>query len=464
MDKLTFRQKIGYSSAAVGDAVSYMFVTTFILFFLTTVAGLQPAIAGTLTAIGSIWDAVVNPIFGYLSDHARTKMGRRRPFMLGFCVPLFIVIVMLYTSVEFSYALKVVYYGFMVLAFWTAFTGFFVPYYALGAEYTQNYEERTLLRSYASFFNMIGTLFSMAMPPLMVEWFADAGMSTSRAWQVTAVFLAALTVASIIITVVISKDKDICEQKQSEPSDSDEAEERVGIADMFREYIQVLSLGPMKWLLATSLFYLIAYELIMSDFVYFMTYNLGFGGTGVSAGMVARCILCMAFIPVASKLCSMLDKRTGQLIVIAFGGAGLVAMRFVFLDNTVWLIVFIFFAAITTQTYWQIMPAIFYDVCEYDEYETGNRREGAILSVQGLVEAAASGLGAQILGLILQFAGFDGTAAVQTQTAQQWILNCTTWVPVIFLLLAGFALYKFPITRKVYNDIVDKLEERKNGN
>ena len=61
MSMLRTRDKIGYSSAAVGDAVSYMFVTTFILFFLTTVAGLQPAVAGALTAIGSVADAIANP-------------------------------------------------------------------------------------------------------------------------------------------------------------------------------------------------------------------------------------------------------------------------------------------------------------------------------------------------------------------------------------------------------------------
>ena len=107
------------------------------------------------------------------------------------------------------------------------------------------------------------------------------------------------------------------------------------------------------------------------------------------------------------------------------------------------------------------MPAIFYDVCEYDEYVTGNRREGAILSVQGLVEAVASGIGTQIVGLILQFSGFDGSAAEQSQTALGCIFDCTTWIPAIVLLFAGIALYKYPITKEKYNEIVRKLEDRK---
>ncbi len=466
MEKLTFKEKCGYSSAAVGDAVAYMFVTTFIMFFLTTVAGLQPAIAGSLTVIGSIWDALCNPIIGYISDHTRSKWGRRRPFMLWFCIPLFAFMILLYTSVEVSYTLKVIYYGFMVLGFWTSFTGFFVPFYALGAEYTRDYNERTTLRSYASFFNMIGTLFSMAMPTMMVEFFDSMGMTVQRAWQVTAVFLGVITVLSIIITVFASKDKDTCGDFakagcEDEEADVEDSKPEVGISEMFREYLQVLSLRPMRLLLIVSMFYLIAYAIIMSDFIYLLTYNLGFSGKGVSTTMLARSFLIVIFIPVIAKICTITDKRQTQILIIILGGVGLIVMRFLPIDNMLVLGVFLFIAAMTTQTYWQIMPAIFYDVCEYDEYHTGNRREGAIVSVQGLVEALSAGIGAQILGIILQLAGFNGAVDVQDALALEWIYNCTTWVPAIFLAVAGIALFKFPITKSYYSEMIQKLDERK---
>ena len=462
MNKLRIRDKIGYSSAAIGDALSYLFISTFILFFLTTVAGLQPAVAGALTAVGAVADAIANPIMGYLSDHARTKWGRRRPFMLGFCAPLLIAIILLYTNVEFSYGLKVLYYGIMLIIFWVGFTGFFVPFYALGAEYTNDYDERTSLRTFASIFNMIGTVFAMAMPTLMVEFFGDKGLSTERAWQLTAAFLACFSVISIIVTVFSSKSFDHPNANSTIPDMKDSR--HVGVKDMFREYFEVLRLKPMKWLLITSMFYLVSYALIMSDFVYFLTYNLGYTGSGVSILMLIRCGFCLIFIPIVARLCLKCGKRTGLIMVVVFGMIGLTVMRVIPISNTFWLMIFLAISAITTQTYWQIMPAIFYDVCEYDEYETGNRREGSILSVQGLIEAVAAGIGAQVLGIILQFAGFNGSVAVQTELAMSWIYNCTTWVPAIFLLVAGFALYKFSLTREEYNRIVRELEKRKSEN
>ncbi|MDO4518402.1 MAG: MFS transporter [Bacillota bacterium] len=207
-----------------------------------------------------------------------------------------------------------------------------------------------------------------------------------------------------------------------------------------------------------SLCYLIAYGMIMADQVYLYTYELGFDGNGISLAMVTRSLIIIAFIPVINRIVKQTDKRKALLAGIAFGIIGLCAMRFADISRVEMLALFIFFAAVTTQIYWQIMPAIFYDLCEYDEFETGNRREGAIVSVQGLVEAFAVGIGSQILGIILQLAGFDGSAQVQSQQALEWVFNCITWIPAIFLFIAGVAVYKYPITKEVYEDIMRKLK------
>ncbi|MDY4959868.1 MAG: MFS transporter, partial [Lentihominibacter sp.] len=127
------------------------------------------------------------------------------------------------------------------------------------------------------------------------------------------------------------------------------------------------------------------------------------------------------------------------------------------------LYLFIVLIGTATVTYWQVMPAMIYDVCEYDQLETGMQRQGTIVSIQGLVEAISSGIGAQILGLILQFAGFNSDAAAQSAHTMEWIENCTTFIPAIFLFLSCVALWKYPITKKVYEDICRKLEDSKSS-
>ena len=138
----------------------------------------------------------------------------------------------------------------------------------------------------------------------------------------------------------------------------------------------------------------------------------------------------------------------------------MIAELFIGVHGLITLGIFILFTCIATGIYWQIMPAIVYELCVYDEYTTGKKREGSIVSVQGLVESIAQGIGAQILGIILQLTGFDGNAPIQNDLTNSWIINCTTWVPVIFILIAAFALYKYPISRKTFNEMSEKINKK----
>ena len=106
-------------------------------------------------------------------------MGQKKTvlFMFAFAFPLMTAVSLLFTTFDIPYCFKILYYGFGVIIFWTSYAGFFVPYFALGAEYTQDYNERTVLRSYASFFNLIGSVVSMSLPTMMIELMQSRNIS-----------------------------------------------------------------------------------------------------------------------------------------------------------------------------------------------------------------------------------------------------------------------------------------------
>lgn len=131
---------------------------------------------------------------------------------------------------------------------------------------------------------MIGTLFSMAMPTMLVDFFEKQGMTTDRSWTIMAAMLGIITSVSIIITVIASKDKDHTKVFKSENA---KPKEKLSIIEMFREYLQVLALKPMKWLLIVALFFLIAYAILLSDLVYLLTYNAGLSGMGYPCGCLS---------------------------------------------------------------------------------------------------------------------------------------------------------------------------------
>lgn len=448
--------KLGYASAAVGDAACYMFINTFLLFFLTTVAGIEPAAAGTITIIGAFWNALVNPIIGYISDNSATKWGKRRPFIIVMTVPLVASIFLLFTAVDVLPLIRPIYYGAMTMIFWTAYTGFFVPYLALGAEYTTDYNERTELRSYASIFNMIGTLIGMMIPSILAEYLQNAGMSSSASWSLTGAFVGVFSAISLLITAQAAKSRDLnCSSDGRRPLP------HISLTQIFGEYLQVIKLKPIQYLLFASLFALIANTMMSSNLMYFFTYNMGLPATGISLMFLYRSIMLILMIVIVKKICAGGDKRTTLMAVFAIGTCTLIIGKLMDVNTIPELCIFVVIISIAPNIYWQLMPAIIYDVCEYDELETGKQRQGAIVSLLSLVEAFAAGLGSQLLGIILQFAGFDGSAAVQSETALVWVENSMTIVPAIFIVMALAALKKYPITKQRFQEIQAELARRK---
>jgi len=122
-----------------------------------------------------------------------------------------------------------------------------------------------------------------------------------------------------------------------------------------------------------------------------------------------------------------------------------------------------FFFTVGNTCYWQLMPAMIYDVCEVDELASGKKRSGEVVSLQALSESVSAAAGVQILGIILQFAGFSDSAAVQSELALTWINNSYSWIPGLLTLTVAVILWRYPINRKNYQRVIEGVEKRRRG-
>ena len=477
MQKTTFKEKLGYGIASLGDSVGYSFAGTFLLFFLTTIAGIAPGVAGTIIAVGAVWNAIFNPLIGYYADKVCTRFGRRRPLIFIFTIPLMLTMFLLFTDIQMPMGIKPIYYGFLLMLYWTSYTGFVVPYLALGVDYTSDYDDRTILRLFGSFFNMIGAMFAMVMPTMIVEFLEGFGLTGGQAWSMTGLMLGILTLVTNMATVVASKKKDVCSEEElkqkaelrakrtaafSARGGSKKSPIRKGaLSGIIREYITVAKLKPMRPLIVASLTALIGGTIITADMVYYLTFNLGMSAVGISGFMLAKTLLGIVYIPIMAKMIAATDRRDTLMLSYIVGSIGLCLSKMIDLPVMADLAVYLLFASICTSIYWQIMPGVFYDVCEYDRIENGRNRSATIVSFQGLVEALAAGIGGQLLGLILGAAGFAGDSSAQGDTALLWIENSTTIVPVIFFVITIAALYKYPLDKKTYNKLLESEKNEK---
>lgn len=205
--KLPFKTKLSYGIGGICDNALYTLTGTYLLLYLTTVAGVNPAIAGTISAIGSIWEAICGPIIGFKSDATLSRYGRRKPFLMIAAFPVAIITSMLFTTIDASPTVKVIYYGLMIVLFWTVFATFFVPYLTWGSDLTEDYNERTVLRSYAYVGNQVGMCIGMVLPTIIVDYCMNLGKTTQQSWQMVGIFTGvAGGTALLICALTIHKD------------------------------------------------------------------------------------------------------------------------------------------------------------------------------------------------------------------------------------------------------------------
>lgn len=455
--KLKFTTKLSYGIGGICDNALYTFSGTYLLLFLTTVAGVSPAMAGTISAIGSIWEALCAPVVGALSDSIETRFGRRKPFLIMAAFPVAIATSLLFTTIDASAAVKGVYYTVMIVLFWTAFSSEFIPYMSWGSDLTEDYNERTVLRSYAYVFNQVGMCIGMVLPTIIVDYCMNLGKTTAQSWQIVGIFVGVCgALALLLCAFTITKDdrKDFIRHKKGALLTP------AFFADIFKEYINILKLKPIRFIISASIVYLIANTIFSSDRVFYMTYNLGMSQKEISLMMLIITVSGIAFVPFIAKLSEGWDKKNVFMAGIGSAGVLLIAARFIGVNSLTGMITVCLIYSVANTCYWQLMPSMLYDVCELVELETGHKKSGSVISLQALSESLSIAAGLQMLGIVLEKASFVNDAAVQPEIALTWVNNMFTFIPGLFMILVFILMLKYPINRSTFQQMM--AEKNKN--
>ncbi len=458
--KLSFGTKLSYGVGAVCDNALYMLAGTYLLLFLTTVAGVNPAVAGTISAAGSIWEAMCAPVVGFKSDNAVTRFGKRKPFLMAAAFPAAIVTSLLFTAVDASQPVKIFYYMIMVIFYWTSFSTFFVPYLAWGSDLTDDYNERTVLRSYSYFFNQVGMCIGMVLPTIVVDYCMNMGKTVRQSWQMVGIMVGICGAAALLICSLTIRKDDVKDFKK--PKRKKQAVIKV-LPSILKGYWSILKLKPVRLIIGASLAYLIANITFSSDRVFFMTFNMGMNEKAISATLLMITIAGVATVPFVSKLGTRFNKKDLFKNVMAVCGVLLMAAKFAGVENYPVMIASCLLYAVANAFYWQLMPSMIYDVCEVDELMSGEKRSGTVISLQALSESVSIAVGLQMLGVILEMAGFDSEAAVQPDTALEWVENAFVLIPGAAMMAVALIMRKFPMTKEVFERVKDALEKREKG-
>lgn len=171
---LPFRNRLAYGLGDVYGGGSFFIIGTFMMFFLVKVAGLAPAHAGLVVGIGKAWDAILDPLMGHISDRTVSRFGRRRIYFLLAIVPIVVSFVLLWAPCPFTGELpRFLHYTGVFLLFYTVYTMAMVPYTALAADMTTDFQQRNSLSGMRIFCSQAATLIAALSVQPLIDRFAD---------------------------------------------------------------------------------------------------------------------------------------------------------------------------------------------------------------------------------------------------------------------------------------------------
>jgi len=440
------KTKIAYGTADLGISLLTASIQFFLLIYYTDILLIDPKIAGTALLVGKFtWDAINDPLFGFLSDRTRSRWGRRKPYMLLGAIPFGLAIWLMFslpaglTGVTAFFAIL----GTFLLVD-TAQTLVSVPYYALSAELTYDYDERTSLISIRMIFTVLGYIMGAAITTVIAGIFMNMGWTKTAAYSGTGAVFGIVAIITMLITVFGVKETPNPDLQPAKMPAWPQIK-HVFKNKPFVQYIIMSAIISISFTLLTALLpYYLTYQLHMADQIPLVML--------VMLGTIALFLLPWRF---ASK---KLNK--GPAYALGLGIASLAILVTFFLPERptpiIYGVAFVAGLGFSAQYVfpWSMIP----DVIEVDQAQTGERHEGIYFGVNSFLGKLTTALGAAVAGWSLSLSGYVANIA-QTEKALFGIRFFFAVVPVIAFAIALPLLIWYPITRQKHDQLSGKSAE-----
>ncbi|MGO1833110.1 MAG: MFS transporter [Actinomycetaceae bacterium] len=434
----------------VGGATSL--ISVLYLIFLTDVVGLRPGLAGSVVLVAKVWDAVNDPLMGALSDRARTRLGRRRPFMLVGCI-LLIPAMSIFWMPEVpptSQAGMFAWAAGSYVLYATVQTIIAVPYSSLSTEIATDYDVRNRTNTLRLLLSTVSSAACTLLAGALFESYRSGAIGLETLYLSVVAGFGGIFVLTVLLSATCAR------ERTPLPASHD----RLTV----RAFVAPLRTGSFRRLLGMYLSHSLALDVITTSLLYYTLYVV----TGASSQVVLGTFIAVNVVayPIVTWLVGRADKRAIYRTLLPLGMLGAVGVA---LYPAVWPTAGLYAVAAVVaigMSGAQLMPwVMFGDVLDDAERATGRRNAGSFTGVMTFTRGLASAVVVQVIGLVLEVTGYVAPVAGEelaqsagTQTGIRLIIG----IGVVAMLTTGWLVSRgYPIGREQALATADELARRR---
>lgn len=438
--------KILFSSGDLSVSVPLAVLMFFQLYFMTDVAGLRPDYAAWAVMIGRLWDALNDPWFGIVTDRIRSRWGRRRTILLFGAVPLGLGFALMWQVPPFTPLGLTAYYTLTFIVFNSAFTFVRIGYYAMVPELTSDYDERISINGYLMAYSIAGSLGAIIVLTVLRDIFPDL----VTLFMIVGIGLGLLVILPPLLVFRLTRGM-LLETIISNLS----YVESIRATLSNKPFWRVIGLYAMSWTTASVL---------AAALIYFATYYLRVPEQANYFVLTAQGSA-LLFVPLWVWAAKKLDKSKAFIVGSLSWLVILLAISAIGPDQVslAYLLAALSGAGIACAYVlpWSMIP----DVVEYDQLQTGQRREGSYYAFASLFQKMAAGVAIWAMAQSLALANYItptplNPLPVQPPEAVQVIRLFMGLIPAGLLILGVIFAWRYPITRERHKDICDEIAEK----
>ncbi len=451
--RIRFPEKLGFCTFSTASNVVYQFKSIYYLFFLTNVVKIDVLVAGTILTIGTIWDAVNDPLIGFWALNHKFKNGERvRPLAIWFAVPWAITVVLLFANfgLQNKAAIVAALVVYLLFELFNTFVG--IPYNSMGSLATNLDADRRSINVFRNLGGALGAgIGAVACLPLLKLFGAMDGKGnlidsmSSRGFLLTACVMGAVCIVGCAVHFFTTKER-------VKPIADDE--EKLSAKTVFQMLFRCK-----PWVL--NMLYIICYGvinlLLMSCITYYATYVLGStaAATAIQAAYLAAA-LCSSF------LVSAIDRALGRKKTMLLAAA-------LFILGKIWFVInpfslgAIYVNAVTVGIAITITFVMFNtnrnNIVDLIEWRSGRRLDSMVSTADNLTSKLAVAGATQLVAVALSVNGFDAKLSAQPAGAIRTINAILGWVPMVVAAVMMVVIFFLNIEEDTKKMLDEKAAE-----